>query len=654
MKKTKHLLCAGLIIGLLFSCNRNSRLEHALELAGKNRTELEQVLNHYKNRPADKLKYKAACFLIENMRIHYHLQTNPRYYEIMDSLNRSNLNNDEIKNRYRELLKTIPERKPQLFTDLKSLTSAFLIRHIDDSFDNWQASPWKDAVSFDNFCEYILPYDADTEKRENWTACYRDKYLPSLTPYLQNTNPAEINLKDACNALNDSLIASGRLSIYLEATLNNYPPLLVDHIRFGFCEDYLARTTYIMRSLGIPVCRDFSPIWQNYLYPHSWSCLLAEDGTHIPFMGFEHKTDEWTLVTSAPKIYRITYSIRPETLAARYHRDSLPGIFKRSDIRDVSPEYFHGTDLDMEIQRPAGLSPDVVYLCVFNNREWIATHWAEPKNNRAKFTCMRDNIIYIPAVYTGGNFIAAGDPVLIDSIGTVLSLKANHEQLRTLSLTRKYPLSARQPEVFLPRMLNGRFLAANRADFSDETCLHQILQLPKFTFNTVEPEHPASYRYIRYRSEAPKYPDIAELEVFTRQDDGQYRKLTGTVIGTEGSAYDPLIFGKETVFDGDWVTYFSHHGDGAWVGLDFGKKERIDRFRFMPRNDDNNIHEGDLYELLYWDNGQWNSLGQQTGTEEAVLVYENCPSNTLFLLHNHTRGKEERIFTYENGKQIFR
>jgi hypothetical protein len=82
-----------------------------------------------------------------------------------------------------------------------------------------------------------------------------------------------------------------------------------------------------------------------------------------------------------------------------------------------------------------------------------------------------------------------------------------------------------------------------------------------------------------------------------------------------------------------------------------GKQEQIARIRYLPRNDDNNIRPGDEYELFYWDKGQWNSLGKQTGTDKYVLRYDNCPSNTLFLLHNHTRGKEERIFTYENGKQ---
>jgi len=35
------------------------------------------------------------------------------------------------------------------------------------------------------------------------------------------------------------------------------------------------------------------------------------------------------------------------------------------------------------------------------------------------------------------------------------------------------------------------------------------------------------------------------------------------------------------------------------------------------------------------------------------LVYDNVPANALLLLHNHTKGKEERIFTYEGGRQIW-
>ena len=32
---------------------------------------------------------------------------------------------------------------------------------------------------------------------------------------------------------------------------------------------------------------------------------------------------------------------------------------------------------------------------------------------------------------------------------------------------------------------------------------------------------------------------------------------------------------------------------------------------------------------------------------------DNVPTNALLLLRNHTKGKEERIFTYEGGEQVW-
>ena len=46
------------------------------------------------------------------------------------------------------------------------------------------------------------------------------------------------------------------------------------------------------------------------------------------------------------------------------------------------------------------------------------------------------------------------------------------------------------------------------------------------------------------------------------------------------------------------------------------------------------------------------SLRRKTAGHDT-LVYVEVPKNALLWLHNHTQGKEERIFTYENGKQIW-
>lgn len=58
------------------------------------------------------------------------------------------------------------------------------------------------------------------------------------------------------------------------------------------------------------------------------------------------------------------------------------------------------------------------------------------------------------------------------------------------------------------------------------------------------------------------------------------------------------------------------------------------------------------YELFYWNGQGWTSLGKQ----EAVnirLVFRDVPANGLYWLRDLSKGKDERIFTYENGKQVW-
>ena len=65
----------------------------------------------------------------------------------------------------------------------------------------------------------------------------------------------------------------------------------------------------------------------------------------------------------------------------------------------------------------------------------------------------------------------------------------------------------------------------------------------------------------------------------------------------------------------------------------------------------NAIQVGDCYELLYWD-GEWVSLGAK-GATTTCLDYNNVPKNALLWLRDRTTGREERIFTYKNGRQMW-
>ena len=101
------------------------------------------------------------------------------------------------------------------------------------------------------------------------------------------------------------------------------------------------------------------------------------------------------------------------------------------------------------------------------------------------------------------------------------------------------------------------------------------------------------------------------------------------------------------------------NGSQRILSVDVQHTEKVTLFRKYPFYvtnssdiyDSNNVCPGDTYELFYWDD-EWKGLGRQVAESDS-LVYESVPCSALLWLHNYTRGKEERIFTYENGKQIW-
>jgi hypothetical protein len=192
----------------------------------------------------------------------------------------------------------------------------------------------------------------------------------------------------------------------------------------------------------------------------------------------------------------------------------------------------------------------------------------------------------------------------------------------------------------------ARFQGANDAALSDTVNLHTIrnvrLDWTKAVVNNNQP-----FRYVLFRFDSTKKSSIAEIEIWGIMD-GKKVKLQGTPVGNPGQHKNDL----KNAFDGNKLSYFmSDPATMNYIALDLGDKYPISEIRYCPRNDDNNISEGEVYELFYWNN-RWVSLGKQTGKQLAPLLY-NAPSNSLYWLRNTTKGVEERIFTYQNDQQVF-
>lgn len=106
-------------------------------------------------------------------------------------------------------------------------------------------------------------------------------------------------------------------------------------------------------------------------------------------------------------------------------------------------------------------------------------------------------------------------------------------------------------------------------------------------------------------------------------------------------------------FDDDILTYFDGPtGAVSWMGMDFGQPIRIDHLFYYTRGDGNQIEPEDEYELTYWDEGEWQSLGRKV-PGRPWIEYDNVPEGAVLLLHDRTKGQEERVFTYEDGEQVW-
>lgn len=128
--------------------------------------------------------------------------------------------------------------------------------------------------------------------------------------------------------------------------------------------------------------------------------------------------------------------------------------------------------------------------------------------------------------------------------------------------------------------------------------------------------------------------------------------LKGRIIGTPGCFQQDGSHEYTKAFDGDPYTSFDYlYPDNGWTGIDLGTPHSINKIVYVPRNRDNFIRKGDNYELLYWENKQWNSAGCKKADSDSLLY--NVPKGSLLHLINHTRGHDERIFEYKDGKQRF-
>ena len=623
----------NILILFFFACKGNqSKLEYAFESAGENRKELEKVLEHYKD---DSLKLKAAIFLIENMPYYFSYEG-----EGIEALKR--LKEKEVKKAYGTRNYPTAELSAGNLKkeyDAKSIMADYLIENIDLAFMAWEQRPWSKYISFDDFCEWVLPYRIKNEPLERWRKVYYEKYAPVLDSIYQGTDIIEAAYKMREYLNNEGFEFDNFHTICLGA-------LFSLNTRLGSCVEYSDLNTYVMRALGFPVTTDFLLISPTHRGAHTWNVLRDTTQQDIAFLYSGTKPTREPINRKLGKVYRNCFQITDEKVPGMYQNPDVPGTLQNPFIKDVTERYFGTNKTTIDISRN---KEKYVYLGMFSQSKWIPVDIAVSQNGKATFENLDLFVIYQPLFYSKREKATpAGYPFMYDGKKIYDLIPDTTHKIR-MKLKRKFMM--REEIIYYLQCMNGvKIEASNDKNFKNATLLYEVKGAMQDNYNILCPESKNKFRYVRYSApiRIPAY--LAELSFY--RDSLAKDKLSASIYD---SNHNQLNSEREinNLFDYNPLTYYTLNDNQKQLIFDFGKPEHIASIFLVPRNDDNFVWPGNSYELFYNDGAKgWISMGKQTATGNR-LYYDNVPSKALYVLRNLTKGKEELVFCYANNQQYF-
>lgn len=616
-----------------FSCSYD-QVDVALRLAGDNRSELERVLRYFE-KTGDKEKIAASRFLIGNMPGHKSMRG--AYEEYWDEADRT-LSASDGSLSILDSLEALKEKydgRIYYDFDLNYISADYLIHDIETAFDQWRNGEWARHLTFDEFCEWLLPYTcSDNQPLINW----RESLSGSARSYIDHLNECDEyigNPRAAIMRVNNKLIPMIKKQKWIHSG-HGYPiydPSVFVKLPGASCNEYMTNGMLVMRSKGIPVGMDYTPQFADRLYGHYWNVYPNLRGRKTMFTSFGVNPGypHFCNVVFA-KVIRQTYSANEGYLKLlRRHNGDIPKMYDSPFFKDVTDEYQETSEVCVELMKSAKLSSRDVFICVFGNDDWKPISWGRAKFGKAKFLNMRRRAMYLVKGYVGGSLEPVSYPFFLDDFGHVEYVGLGKDPMRTsFRLNRKYPMFQRV--ISAQKSLHGGIvLGSDDISFrkADTVCVFPEWSL---TSGMVSTDQESPHRYWRFISNMRSVSDMAELYFY---DDNSLR-----VDMTADS--DSLSY----IIDGDPLTYYSADRDDPSGVLDAGKPVMLGHISYIRRGDGNAIIPGDLYRVSWWNGKGW-TVHCEVEAKDIELQIEDIPADKLCYIEGLSRGVQNRIFTYD-------
>lgn len=672
MKNTaKYFAIIGSFIIILAGCCNNN-LNQALELAGNNRSQLETVLEHYDNEPE---KLKAAQFLIENMIDAYSedyriTEACMPFYDSYDSL--------MLTHSYDSLLRVFDYGKMKLWdkqvdsmwadfsaknreklcfkqcADLQQITAQRLITEIDQAFDVWQSNVYVRDCSFEDFCEYILPY-----RHRNGLV------IDSSRQIFRNRHEKDFfrqQGKDMFEEMDFLLYRYHHVSHsgFAGTEIPIHTALIMEKLRHGLCEQRCWFNSILFSSLGMAVATDFVPAWGNRNNSHTWNVVI-KDGKSYAFEAFWDQ-DRWKYKRiynnvscdsiwgryRLPKVYRRTFKRYFDgPIADKDEKMSdIPNLFKDVRKKDVSAEYFETSDVVLSLTDvPKGVK--YVYLCVLNYNQWEPVQWGAIENGKAVFKDMGRDILYLPMYCRSGIMLQAGEPFVLKKDGKTETIFPTEETETVVISHFSGALGYVKNKAYFKHIAGSVIVGGcDTKTPTDTICIFPN----NIELNSVNIGSQCRKPVNRIRMYLPdKHVALGNLEFFKETDIGK-EKLCNVTIKSDL----PMSDKGETpaaILDEHSATSYTCNVDCGYIDFDLGETCIISEVKFMPYQHCE-FDKKYSYKLCKWQNG-WKTISVSKGG--GTLTFENVPCNSLLMVmpSNNTERVGSRPFLYRNGEVIW-
>ena len=658
LRKSIYALFATLTLVAFSGCSKDDiYLHYALKAAGKNKTELKAVLEHYSTVDKDPEKLKAAKYLIANMPAHYSYRDTAainRYYGQALEILGTGPSPDWQRDTLRQISDTqYPYIGLNLISDVEIITADYLIHSIDQAFKQWRTRPWAKHLTYEEFRDWILPYKVtELQSLDAWRDTLINHYSDSINTIIDSDDQRntiygaieivrdEIHTKQS--AIGHRIIWEDRGGIPMRSASTWV------RMTYGTCLDYVTMGTAVFRSMGLPASIDYVPSWGRNSDGHSWYVFPDDRGREqvtvnslilgagIPFYTYER----------VPKVWRKSYLVNREIVKYRNTAKFVyPFELCEHDVTDL-----YNLTSDLKIQTNQSVRRQLkdkkyVYIAMAvnsNGPQWKVLDFGRLKRGKACFKKMGRNMLYIVLGFDGSYLVPISDPFIVHKDGNIEYIENDDDsQVISINLRRKY-YESYNVVTMRRRLLGGMLQCSNSPDFKDAITLYTIndTNIPHMiSLETIKP-----YRYWRYMSPNDSQGSISELSFY----DIQGNKLLGRGIANTEADKDVI----DCAFDGDLLSNFeTDEPSGNWVGMDMGTPVNVSYASVSPRSDDNDICPGNEYELFIFNGFNWESLGFQR-PEGNTLHYTDVPLNKLLWIRNYTRGNNERPFIIRNDSTI--